>query len=128
MCLWWPGIKTMAGVPEIPTFTLVTPSFNGGAFIGTTIASVVSQRGRFHLRYHVQDGGSTDNTVSELELWSERLTSGLFPIECYGLEFSYSVAPDRGMYHAIQQGFAHCGIHLAGYMSWINADDLIMPG
>ena len=114
--------------PEIPTFMIVTPSFNSGRFIHSTIASVVSQSGRFRLRYHVQDGGSKDDTVAELQRWSERLNSSLFRTECYALEFSYSVAPDRGMYDAIQSGFTHCGIDPSGYMTWINADDLLMPG
>jgi hypothetical protein len=118
----------MLAAPEIPTFTIVTPSFNTGDFINTTINSVLSQGGKFRLRYHVQDGGSTDDTVRDLELWSERIRSGLFPTQCYGLDFSYAVAPDRGMYDAIRAGFAHCGSSPAGYMSWINADDIIMPG
>jgi len=118
----------MLTAPQIPTFTIVTPSFNAAGFINSTIASVVSQSGRFRIRYHIQDGGSKDDTVAELQYWSERLNSSLFRTECYGLEFSYSVAPDHGMYDAIRSGFAHCGIDPSGYMTWINADDILMPG
>ena len=118
----------MLTTPQIPTFTIVTPSFNAAGFINSTIASVVSQSGRFRIRYHIQDGGSKDDTVTELQSWSERLNSSLFRTECYGLEFSYSVAPDHGMYDAIRSGFAHCGIDPSGYMTWINADDILMPG
>jgi hypothetical protein len=37
-------------------------------------------------------------------------------------------APDHGMYGALRAGFAHCGIDSSGYMTWINADDILMPG
>jgi hypothetical protein len=113
---------------EIQTFTVVTPAFHAERFLDATIGSVVSQSGRFRLRYHVQDGGSTDGTVAALERWTERLQSGLFPAQCDALEFSYSVAPDCGMYDAIQSGFAHCGIESGSCMTWINADDILMPG
>jgi hypothetical protein len=113
---------------EIQTFTIVTPAFHAERFLDATISSVVSQCGRFRLRYHVQDGGSTDGTVAALKRWTERLQSSLFPRQCDALEFSYGVAPDRGMYDAIQSGFAHCGLEPGSYMTWINADDIVMPG
>jgi hypothetical protein len=110
------------------TFTIVTPAFNCGRFIDATIQSVVTQEGPFRLRYHVQDGGSTDGTLAALERWTKQIESDLFRPACRALEFSYDAAPDRGMYDAIQAGFAHCGIQPGGYMSWINADDILLPG
>ena len=44
-------------------FVIVTPVKNGGAFVDEAIFSVVSQSGPFTIRYHVQDGGSTDGTT-----------------------------------------------------------------
>src|SRR5689334_12820578 len=114
--------------PEIPTFVIVTPSLNSARFISQTVESVVSQTGRFRIRYHVQDGGSRDDTVSELQLWSERLSSTLFRPNCYGVEFSYDTATDRGMYGAIHSGFDRCGINATAYLTWINSDDILMPG
>src|SRR5450631_3010577 len=105
----------MLSAPQVPTFTIVTPSYNSAGFIRSTIGSVVSQSGHFRLRYHVQDGGSNDDTVAELQRWAERLRSKRFPINCYGVDFSYSVEPDGGMYDAIRIGFAHCGIDPNAY-------------
>jgi hypothetical protein len=113
---------------DAPTFVIVTPSFQAGRFLDATIASVVSQAGPFRLRYHVQDGASSDDTAVRLARWKERLDSALFPPACQALEFSYSIAPDKGMYDAIQSGFARCGLGQGVYMTWINADDLLMPG
>jgi glycosyltransferase involved in cell wall biosynthesis len=35
---------------------VVTPVYNAVKFIDETIASVISQRGEFTIRYHIQDG------------------------------------------------------------------------
>jgi len=106
-------------------FTLVTPCFNGVRFIDETILSVVAQAGSFTIRYHVQDGGSTDGTLDKLAHWKALLENG-FPLLCGGVEFSYASAPDRGMYSAIKAGFEHCGD--GDVMAWINADDRFEPG
>ena len=56
-----------------PTVYVVTPSFNAAAPIDRTIASVLSQAGDFRIRYHVQDGGSTDGTLERIAVWNARL-------------------------------------------------------
>ena len=106
-------------------FSIVTPCFNGARFIDETIMSVVAQAGPFAIRYHVQDGGSTDGTLDKLARWQARL-GGDFPLLCQGVEFSYASARDRGMYDAINAGFTRCGASDA--MAWINADDRFESG
>ena len=54
-------------------FFVLTPCLNAAAYIDDTILSVAAQAGNFSLRYHVQDGGSSDDTVSRLEAWSRQL-------------------------------------------------------
>ncbi len=48
---------------------IVTPSRNAVATIDQTILSVVSQAGNFAIRYHIQDGGSTDGTLERIAEW-----------------------------------------------------------
>ena len=86
-------------------FVIVTPSYNLDKFIDQTIASVVFQHGDFTIRYHVQDGGSTDGTLKILEKWKRLISSSDFPKLCRGVSFSYSVEKDNGMYDAINRGF-----------------------
>lgn len=106
-------------------FIIVTPVLNGQEFLDETILSVVSQSGQFSIRYHVQDGGSTDATGEILEAWKKRL-AGDFPIRCRGVEFSFGSEPDHGLYDAVNRGFAACGP--ADAMTWINADDRLEQG
>jgi len=108
-----------------PDLAIVTPVVNGLSFIDETIASVVGQAGDFTIRYHVQDGGSTDGTVGRLKKWSKWLNHD-FPIMCRGVTFSFSSRRDNGLYEAVNEGFRECGP--ANYMSWINADDRYEPG
>ncbi len=110
-------------------FVIVTPSYNLEDFIEQTILSVISQAGDFTIRYHIQDGGSTDGTPAVLQKWQRWLAEGTFPVFCCGIEFSHVIEKDEGMYHAINRGFAHA--RPGGdpcVMTWINADDLLAPG
>lgn len=53
------------GFDRWPSITLVTPSYNQGAYLERTIRSVTSQKYP-SLEYFVQDGGSTDDSVDVL--------------------------------------------------------------
>jgi len=50
-------------------FCIVTPCLDAARYIDETIFSVLSQAGPFRIRYHVQDGGSTDGTLEKLARW-----------------------------------------------------------
>ncbi|MEZ5997564.1 MAG: exostosin family protein [Hyphomonas sp.] len=107
---------------------IVTPCFNAAETIDQTIASVISQAGRFELHYHVQDGGSSDDTLQRLQTWKDRLENGRTPIFCDAVWFTYESAPDKGMYDAITRGFASFDFGDADWLTWINADDMLAHG
>lgn len=111
-----------------PTIYIVTPCFNSQQTIDQTILSVVTQAGDFKIRYHVQDGASTDGTVEILNRWKSRINSGDFPIFCKGVTFTFESAPDEGMYDAIVKGFDKFVMGPSDFMSWINSDDIYLPG
>lgn len=111
------------------TVCVVTPVYNGADFIDRSIQHVVSQSGNFKIRYHVQDGGSTDGTVEKLAAWQARLAEDDALLFCDGVEFSYASDTDKSMYEALTKGFAV--LHDAppdAFMTWINHDDLLLPG
>ena len=93
-----------------PPFAIVTPSYNHGPYLKATIDSVLEQKYP-HLRYHVQDGGSDDQTKKVLQSFDGQLT--------------WRCEPDSGQAQAINRGFAT----VAGdIMAYINSDDMLLPG
>lgn len=107
---------------------VVTPCFNAAETIDQSISSVLSQAGDFDLHYHVQDGGSKDETVDLLKRWERRLQDGSFPTFCRSVSFSYESVADRGMYDAIARAFSSFEFVDEDWLTWINADDLLAPG
>jgi hypothetical protein len=112
--------------PDRPAFCIVTPVFNGAAYLDDTIASVLAQGGDFDLHYHIQDGGSTDDTLAKVRRW-QKLAPTLKT--CRNLVFTCSSEPDTGMYDAVNRGFARAlppGNDVV--MGWIASDDRLAPG
>ncbi len=101
-----PGEKT----DRWPTVTVVTPSFQQGAFLEETIRSVLLQNYP-NLEYLVLDGGSTDESLAIIERYRPWLS------------FARSER-DRGQSHAINLGFALANGDLRG---WLNSDDYYLP-
>jgi glycosyltransferase involved in cell wall biosynthesis len=94
-----------------PRISIVTPSYNQGAFIEETIRSVLLQ-GYPNLEYIVIDAASTDQTIDVIRRYEKWLT--------------YWVSEkDRGQAHAINKGLARATGDL---FNWINSDDLLLPG
>jgi glycosyltransferase involved in cell wall biosynthesis len=60
-------------VTELPTFSVITPVFNGEKFIEETIKSVLNACEGLHYEYIVVNDGSTDETQSILELFSDAI-------------------------------------------------------
>jgi glycosyltransferase involved in cell wall biosynthesis len=98
-------------VITLPLITIITPSYNQGAYIEETILSVLNQEYP-NLEYIIIDGGSIDQTVDIIKKYSDRI--------------SYWISEkDRGQSHAINKGFEKATGEI---INWINSDDQLMPG
>src|SRR4051794_19475853 len=107
---------------------VVTPCFNAAETIDRTISSVVAQEGDFDLVYHLQDGGSSDETVRAIQRWQSLIESGSLPVFCNSVRLTWESSPDEGIYDAICRGVDQFDIAPDDWMGWINADDILMPG
>lgn len=101
----------VAGVGDLPTMSIVTPSFNQGRFIRTTIESVLGQKYP-RLQYVVQDAYSADETAGILEQYSRQ-----------GVEVH--TEHDQGQTDALNRGFIRTDGEV---MAYLNSDDFLLPG
>ncbi len=114
----WPWTEAPApSAPDLPEgaawprITVVTPSYNQGAYLEETIRSVLLQ-GYPNLEFIVVDGGSTDGTLAVIrryEPWIDYWVS----------------EPDAGQTDAIRKGV---GKSSGEILAWLNSDDLYAPG
>ncbi len=114
----WPWTAERTQVPATmdddcpwPRLSIVTPSYNQGAFLEETIRSVLLQAYP-NLEYIIMDGGSKDDSLAIIRKYKPWL--------------SYlHIGPDGGQSAAIAEGFRHAS---GDILAWINSDDRFMPG
>ncbi len=98
--------------PTLPLVSIVTPSYNQGAFIRATITSVLRQDYP-NIEYWVIDGGSSDETLSILQEYAA------------DPRLQWISERDHGQSDAINKGLARCR---GSIFAWLNSDDVLLPG
>jgi glycosyltransferase involved in cell wall biosynthesis len=102
----------MSAVPSyFPRISVVTPSFNQGAYIGETIRSVIEQDYP-NIELIVIDAVSTDNTVEVLKQFDDRIAF-------------WVSEKDEGQADALNKGFERATGDICCY---INSDDCFYQG
>ncbi len=94
----------------LPAITVVTPSYNQGQFIESTIQSVLSQNYPI-LEYIVIDACSTDNTHEVLKKYESEITQII-------------IEPDKESANAFHKGLV---LTNGEWFNWLNSDDVPMP-
>jgi glycosyltransferase involved in cell wall biosynthesis len=103
-------LTTAAGEPW-PSISIVTPSFNQGAYLEETIRSILLQ-GYPQLEYIIIDGGSTDDSVAIIKKYAHWVAH-------------WVSERDQGQAHAINKGLTRC---TGEVFQWINSDDYLLAG
>ncbi len=98
-------------IERFPKISVVTPSFNQGAYLRETLASLVDQRYP-DLEVIVMDGGSKDDSVEVIREFEQHIAY-------------WESQPDRGQSHAINKGFERA---TGEVLCWLNSDDVLLPG
>ena len=93
-----------------PRISVVTPSYNQGAFIESTIKSVLDQEYP-NLEYIVMDGRSSDATVDIIRQYDERIAY-------------WTSEKDGGAADALQKGFSRA---TGSILAYLNSDDIYQP-
>jgi glycosyltransferase involved in cell wall biosynthesis len=96
---------------EFPSLSIVIPSWNQGRFIGRTLDSILKQDYPGSVEIIVSDGGSTDETVSVLKSYGDRLI--------------WWSAKDNGFVDAVTKGVARATGEILAIQS---SDDYYLPG
>ncbi|WP_341679167.1 glycosyltransferase family 2 protein [Niveibacterium sp. SC-1] len=99
-----------AGSPELPSFTIVTPSLNQGNVISETVVSVIAQKYP-RLQYLIQDGGSRDDTLEKLRPYESQV--------------DLRIERDSGQADALNRAFRRASGDIFAYL---NSDDILLPG
>jgi glycosyltransferase involved in cell wall biosynthesis len=100
---------------SLPKISIITPSFNQGAFIEEALLSVKEQNYPY-VEHIVVDGASTDCTVKTLRYYGE--TPGWEHL-------NWISEPDHGQTDALNKGFRKATGTIVG---WLNTDDRYRPG
>ncbi len=95
-----------------PLVSIVTPSFNQGKFLRSTMDAVLGQQ-QVDMEYIVIDGGSTDDSVAIIKEFTNHPRLKYWCSE-----------KDAGHYDALNKGFAQSSGEIMG---WLNSDDLYLP-
>lgn len=91
-------------------FSIVTPTYNSERFLDSCIQSIIGQN-HPALEYIIIDGASADKTLDIVRRYEKYISF-------------WMSEPDKGMYDAIEKGFAHSQGEI---MAWLNSDDMYLP-
>lgn len=105
-------------------FFIIVPVKNGTEYLNRSLGSLLLQEGEFDLHVHVQDGDSDDSPERILDRWNTWLSAGTNK----NIRLTFSRQSDRSIYEGINRAFDKFSPSDDTVMTWLGADDILMPG
>lgn len=99
-------------------FGIVIPHLDNFRYLSTCLWSIFTQEGNSTVQVHIQDGGETDGAEKLLRTLEGKVQDSRFLI-------SYVREPDRNAADAINRGMSKINAEM---VTWLGADDFLMPG
>jgi glycosyltransferase involved in cell wall biosynthesis len=106
---------------------ILIPCFNSAKYLNQCLASILMQEGDFELHVHIQDGKSTDSTLSIAKHWQTLVSEHQIP-NTEKIKITIDSESDRGIYDAISKGFSKVPSSKDIVMTWLGSDDLLTNG
>ena len=98
--------------PLKPLISIVIANYNFGTYLERAIKSVFVQGVDASVELIICDAASTDDSVEIIKKYSDKLAW-------------WCSEKDQGQSDAFNKGFSHAR---GKYLTWLNADDILMPG
>ena len=118
--------KTTLSCNQTTTFFIVIPLLRAESYLDICLSSIFSQQGDFVVRVHVQTADQSGDVQRQVVRWQQWLQT--FGPKTGGRQLTVSAEPDSGGYDAVARGVDTIGPADDWIMSWLGADDVLLPG
>jgi glycosyl transferase family 2 len=107
-------------------FLIVIPLLKTESYLDFCLSSIFSQQGDFVLRVHIQTADQSGGVQRQVVRWQQWLQT--FGPKTGGRHLTVSAEPDSSGYDAVARGVDTIGPADDWIMSWLGADDVLLPG
>jgi glycosyltransferase involved in cell wall biosynthesis len=107
-------------------FLIIIPLLRAEPYLDLCLSSILSQQGDFVLRVHIQTADQSGDVQRQVSRWQQRLQT--FEPKSGRRQLTITAESDSGTYDAIARGVDGIGPADDWIMSWLGADDILLPG
>jgi glycosyltransferase involved in cell wall biosynthesis len=107
-------------------FLIIIPLLRAEPYLDLCLSSILLQQGDFVLRVHIQTADQSGDVQRQVSRWQQRLQT--FEPKSGRRQLTITAESDSGTYDAIARGVDRIGPADDWIMSWLGADDILLPG
>src|SRR5260370_32833528 len=107
-------------------FLIIIPLLRAEPYLDLCLSSILSQQGDFVLRVHIQTADQSGDVERLVSRWQQWLQT--FEPKSGRRQLTITAECDSGTYDAITRGVGRVDPADDWIMSWLGADDILLPG